>query len=66
MGCNAPHIPGAGRVIMFAQVNAKEADMNKQLNSDAVSIELDEQSNVATIAMVVVALGALGLISTLF
>jgi len=40
--------------------------MNKQLNSDAVSIELDEQSNVATIAMVVVALGALGLISTLF
>ncbi len=40
--------------------------MNKRFDSDAADVELEEQSNVATIAIVVVALGALGLISTVF
>jgi len=41
--------------------------MHEQINkNDVVSVELKEQSNTATVVIVVVALGALSLISTLF
>jgi len=65
--CNAPHSSCPVTPLVLPRVNATEAEMHEQINkNDVVSVELKEQSNTATVVIVVVALGALSLISTLF